>query len=99
MSVIKEKLSHESIVQYKIEERSILSRRLINSGNRIDFLVNIMKNDRLSIPENLENLKNEIFVFTKDDAFTKSKSMGELMQAAFDYMRRNYQNVSLGDLL
>ena len=24
---------------------------------------------------------------------------GELMQAAFDYMRRNYQNVSLGDLL
>ena len=99
MLVIKEKLSHESIVQYKIEERSILSRRLINSGNRIDFLVNIMKNDRLSIPENLENLKNEIFVFTKDDAFTKSKSMGELMQAAFDYMRRNYQNVSLGDLL
>jgi hypothetical protein len=53
----------------------------------------------LSIPENLEKLKNEIFVFTKDDAFTKSKSMGELMQAAFDYMRRNYQNVSLGDLL
>jgi hypothetical protein len=25
--------------------------------------------------------------------------MGELMQAAFDYMRKNYQNVSLGDLL
>ena len=58
-----------------------------------------MKNDRLSIPENLEKLKNEIYVFTKDEAFTKSKSMGELMQAAFDYMRKNYQNVSLGDLL
>ena len=95
MQVVKERLSHESIVQYKIEERSIVSRRLINSGNRIDFLVNIMKNDRLSNMESLENLKNEIFVFTKDDAFTKSKSMGELMQAAFDYLRRNYQNVSL----
>jgi replicative DNA helicase len=99
MSVIKEKLNHESIVQYKIEERSIVSRRLINSGNRIAFLVNIMKNDTLSLPENLEKLKNEIFVFTKDDAFTKSKSMGELMEASFDYMRRNYQNVTLGDLL
>tara|TARA_S200000501_G_scaffold337283_1_gene343274 strand:- start:759 stop:1820 length:1062 start_codon:yes stop_codon:yes gene_type:complete len=99
MSVVKEKLNHESIIQYKIEERSIVSRRLINSGNRIDFLVNIMKNDQLSIPENLEKLKNEIYVFTKDEAFTKSKSMGELMQAAFDYMRKNYQNVSLGDLL
>ena len=99
MNVVKEKLNHESIVQYKIEERSIVSRRLINSGSRIDFLVNIMKNDRLSVPENLEKLKNEIYVFTKDEAFTKSKSMGELMQAAFDYMRKNYQNVSLGDLL
>jgi hypothetical protein len=99
MLLVKDKLNHESIIQYKIEERSIVSRRLINSGNRIEFLVNIMKNDRLSIPENLEKLKNEIFVFTKDKAFTKSKSMGELMQAAFDYMRRNYQNVSLGDLL
>lgn len=99
MMVIKDKLNHESIIQYKIEERSIVSRRLINSGNRIDFLVNIMKKDRLSIPENLEKLKNEIFVFTKDETFTKSKSMGELMQASFDYMRRNYQNVSLGDLL
>lgn len=99
MQVVKERLNHESIVQYKIEERSIVSRRLINSGNRIDFLVNIMKNDRLSNKENLENLKNEIFVFTKDDAFTKSKSMGELMQAAFDYLRRNYQNVSLEESL
>jgi len=99
IQVIKDKLNHESIIQYKIEERSIVSRRLINSGNRIEFLLNIMKNDQLSLPENLEKLKNEIFVFTKDESFKKSKSMGELMQAAFDYMRKNYQNVSLGDLL
>ena len=99
MEVVKEKLNHESIIQYKIEERSIVSRRLINSGNRIQLLVNIMKNDQLTTPENLEKLKNEIFVFTKDESFSKSKSMGELMQAAFDYLRRNYQNVSLGGLL
>lgn len=98
MQVVKERLNHESIMQYKIEERSIVSRRLINSGNRIDFLVNIMKKDRLSSDENLEKLKNEIFVFTQDRAFAKSRSMGELMQAAFDYLRANYQNVSFGGL-
>tara|TARA_X000000950_G_scaffold39392_4_gene42321 strand:- start:15439 stop:16500 length:1062 start_codon:yes stop_codon:yes gene_type:complete len=99
IKVVKDKLNHESIIQYKIEERSILSRRLINSGNRIDFLIAIMKRDILSTPENLEKLKNEIFIFTKDQAFKKSQSMGELMQAAFDYTRKNYENVSLSDLL
>ena len=58
-----------------------------------------MKNDVLSTPENLEQLKNEIFVFTNDPAFKESQSMGELMQAAFDYTRKNYENVSLSDLL
>ncbi len=99
IKVVKEKLNHESIIQYKIEERSILSRRLINSGNRINFLISIMKNDVLSTSENLEQLKNEIFIFTNDTAFRKSQSMGELMQAAFDYTRKNYENVSLSDLL
>jgi len=47
----------------------------------------------------LEQLKNEIFIFTKDSAFKESKSMGELMQAAFDYTRKNYENVSLSDML
>ncbi len=99
VQVVKEKLNHESVIQYKIEERSIFSRRLINSGNRVEFLVSIMKNDVLSTPENLEQLKNEIFIFTKDSAFKESKSMGELMQAAFDYTRKNYENVSLSDML
>tara|TARA_B110000977_G_scaffold80537_1_gene107820 strand:+ start:5740 stop:6801 length:1062 start_codon:yes stop_codon:yes gene_type:complete len=99
MTVIREKLSHESISQYKIEERSTVSRRLINSGNRIEYLIEIMKGDVLSLEENLERLKNEIYIFTKDAAFKESKSMGDLMQAAFDYTRRNYENVSLSDLL
>ena len=58
-----------------------------------------MKGDVLSLEENLERLKNEIYIFTKDAAFKESKSMGDLMKAAFDYTRRNYENVSLSDLL
>lgn len=78
MLLVKEKLNHESIIQYKIEERSIVSRRLINSGNRVEFLVNIMKDEVLSTPENLENLKNEIFIFTQDDSFKKANQWARL---------------------
>jgi len=99
MELVKKKLKHDSIIQYKIEERSTVSRRLIISESRMDSLIKIMKKDRLSSNKNLETLKNEIFLFTNDDAFKKSKSMGELMEATFNYTRNNYEKVSLSELL
>ena len=99
MELVKRKLKHDAIVQYKIEERSTVSRRLIISKNRMDSLIKIMKKDRLSPNKNLETLKNEIFLFTKDDAFKKSKSMGDLMEATFNYTRNNYEKVNLSELL
>ena len=99
MELVKRKLKHDAIVQYKIEERSTVSRRLIISKNRMDSLIKIMKKDRLSSNKNLETLKNEIFLFTMDDAFKKSKSMGDLMEATFNYTRNNYEKVNLSELL
>ena len=99
MELVKKKLKHDSIIQYKIEERSTVSRRLIISESRMDSLIKIMKKDRLSSNENLETLKNEIFLFTNDDAFKKSKSMGDLMEATFNYTRNNYEKVNLSELL
>jgi len=99
MELVKRKLKYDAIVQYKIEERSTVSRRLIISENRMDSLIKIMKKDRLSPNKNLETLKNEIFLFTMDDAFKKSKSMGDLMEATFNYTRNNYEKVNLSELL
>jgi len=99
MELVKKKLKHDSIIQYKIEERSTVSRRLIISENRMDSLIKIMKQDRLSSKENVKSLKNEIFLFTKDIAFKKSKSMGDLMEATFNYTRNNYEKVNLSELL
>jgi len=65
----------------------------------MDSLIKIMKKDHLSSSKNLETLKNEIFLFTKDDAFKKSKSMGDLMEATFNYTRNNYEKVNLSELL
>jgi hypothetical protein len=62
-------------------------------------LINIMKEDTISSADKVENLKNEIFKFTNENSFIKSKSMGELMEQTLEYLKRNYQNVSLIDLI
>ena len=98
MDIVRDKLKTDSIIQYKIEERSTISRRLIISDERMKLLINIMKKDKVSNKENVENLKNEIYKFTNEEKFIKCKSMGELMEQTLDYLKRNYQNVSLFDL-
>ena len=99
MDIVRDKLKTDSIIQYKIEERSTISRRLIISDERMKLLINIMKKDTVSKKENVENLKNEIYKFTNEENFKKCKSMGELMEQTLDYLKRNYQNVSLIDLI
>ena len=99
MDLVRKKLKTDSIVQYKIEERSTISRRLIISDKRMKLLISIMKDDTISKNENVNNLKNEIYKFTNEEEFIKSDSMGELMEKTLDYLKRNYQNVSLIDLI
>ena len=99
MDLVRNKLKSNSITQYKIEERSTISRRLIISDDRMNLLVKIMKQDKISSKQNVDNLKQEIFKFTNEESFIRSKSMGELMEKTLDYLKRNYQNISLIDLI
>ena len=99
MDLVKSKLKSDSITQYKIEERSTISRRLIISDERIKLLIDIMKEDTVSIRENVVNLRKEIFKFTNENSFLKCESMGDLMEKTLIYLKRNYQNVSLIDLI
>jgi hypothetical protein len=99
MDLVRDKLKTDSIIQYKIEERSTISRRLIISDERVKLLIKIMKDDTLSTEENIQNLKKEIYKYTNEGSFINSKSMGELMENSLEYLKRNYQNVSLIDLI
>ena len=99
MDLVRIKLNHDSINQYKIEERSIVARRIISSGNRLEKLLDIMKLDVITVISNLERLQSEIYKFTKDKAFLDSKSMGDLMQAALNFVRFHYQKVDMQDLI
>ncbi|AUC16708.1 hypothetical protein BTO06_16820 [Tenacibaculum sp. SZ-18] len=95
VKLVGDKLLENSIEQYKLEERSIVAKRILSSEDRINELVFCMKNDEISTNENIEKLKMEIFDFTSDISFKKSKGMGEVLESALDFVRRNYEDVSL----
>jgi hypothetical protein len=52
-----------------------------------------MQLELLTLPENLECLRNEIYKFTNDKAFLQSKTMGDIMKASFEYVRKHYEEV------
>lgn len=89
-------LADSSIEQYKIEERSIVARRILSSQTRISMLIDSMKNDTISKPENIALLRNQIFKFSKDIRFKTSQNMGEILENVLDFVRRNYEKVKMG---
>lgn len=98
MDLVRSKLNHNSIMQYKIEERSIVARRIISFESRLMTLVAIMQQSVITRPENLARLRKDIFAFTQDPAFIESQSMGDIMKACFDFVKRHYQKENLYNL-
>ena len=94
VKLVSEKLQENSIEQYKLEERSIVAKRILSSEDRLTELVNCMKNDTISLPENVETLKKQVYGFTRDLSFKKSKNMGEILENALNFLRRNYIDVN-----
>ncbi len=99
VQMVQNKLQRDSVDQYKIEERSIVAKRIISSGDRINRLVNICKSDNISLPENIELLKKQIYDLTLDINFKKCKTMGQLLDLALDFVKRNYQDVSMNQII
>lgn len=83
-----------SIDQYKIEERSIIAKRLKSYHDRIERLIECMENDTISTKENIDLLKSKIYEYTLDVKFKRCKSMGDIIKNALAYVLRNYENVN-----
>ncbi len=95
VQLVKDKIQAESIDQYKIEERSIIARRMISYKVRIGKLLDCMQDDTISIPEHIEKLKEELYNYTNDVKFRRSTSMGEILKNALDFVKRNYQGINM----
>ncbi|WP_179020416.1 hypothetical protein [Winogradskyella forsetii] len=95
VQMVQEKIQAESIYQYKIEERSIVAKRMISYHTRLNALLDCMEADEISIPKHIDMLKEDIYNYTLDVNFRNSKNMGEVLKNALDFVKRNYEDVSL----
>ncbi|MEP3211411.1 MAG: hypothetical protein ABJN95_19650 [Maribacter sp.] len=99
VELVREKLQKNSVDQYKVEERSIVAKRIISSEDRIEELIDICREDRISLDKNVEMLRAEIQAFILDMKFKQCKNMGEILTLGLDFVKRNYENVSMKQII
>ena len=92
VALVSETFQKLSIDQYKIEERSILVKRLKSYHGRIDKLLDCMTSDVISTPKNIDILKSKIYEYTLDEGFLSCKSMGKILKKSLQYLTHNYEN-------
>jgi hypothetical protein len=95
VKLVEDKLQLSSIDQYKEEERAVLAKRILSAENRIKKLLQIIGNDTIAPAEHVEQLKLEWFRVTNDLNFKRAKSMGNVLNATFEFITRNYKNVNV----
>ncbi|MEN9686585.1 MAG: hypothetical protein RLZZ28_2371 [Bacteroidota bacterium] len=81
VNLVMQHLDKQSITQYQVEERTMMTYRLVSERFRMMELLDIMSNDSISKPEKLEQLKKELYeYFDKQPSFLKAKTMGQLVK-------------------
>ncbi|MEN8765413.1 MAG: hypothetical protein ACN4EF_07480 [Wenyingzhuangia sp.] len=93
VQMVHNNLRPESIEQYKQEERSTIAKRILLGKKRIRELLDCMLQDNISSDFKIEQLKKDLFDYTKDKAFKECSCMGELLETAFKFVIRHYQDV------
>jgi hypothetical protein len=83
-------LNKDSIQQYQTEERTLMALRLASNRYRVMELIKVMSTDKISTSEKLEQLKTELGQGFQSKAFTKCRSMGQVLkQNMKETLRKN----------
>ena len=99
VKLVQDRLTESSVNQYKNEERSMIAKRMLGTENRLEKLLDCMINDSLAPRKHVEQLRGELYRYTHDLKFKRSENMGQLLQVALDFVKRNYQNINMKRLL
>lgn len=99
VELVRGKLLRDSVDQYKLEERSIVAKRILSSGVRIEKLRTICKQDVISNKSNIEMLSAQIYELTLDLNFKKCDTMGDVLDLALNFVKRNYEDVSMKQII
>jgi hypothetical protein len=77
-----EVLTPETVKQYQKEERSMIATRLKSSKYRVKELGDAVRNDEISIPENIERLKTELAEHYDHKEFLRCRNMGAIVRTS-----------------
>lgn len=73
-------MSAETVLQYQLEERTLIGARVKDSQKRVNELLDIMTADTISFPDKVEQLKHELAEHHKNSSFLRCQSMGEIVK-------------------
>jgi hypothetical protein len=81
VDVVIKQLDKDSIAQYQAEERTMMTFRLASARYRMNELFDVMCADTISLPEKIEQLKNELIAhFSEPSTYFKAKTMGQVVK-------------------
>jgi hypothetical protein len=70
----------ESVKQYQMEERSLISDRIRTEQDRVNSLFRIFRMDEISTKDKTRQLGNELYQLHGDIVFKQAVTMGEITQ-------------------
>jgi hypothetical protein len=79
-------MNKETVSQYQHEERSLMAKRVKTSGYRLSALLDAMEKDTVSQQEKIIQLRSELALHYKKDAFLKCNSMGNIMKISLELL-------------
>lgn len=83
-------LKIETTRQYQFEERTLIARRLKLAYERLDRLIDCMRNDTISTMEKVNQLKSELNQNSKTRNFDNCKSMGDILKTHLRLMLQGH---------
>lgn len=72
-------MAPRTVIQYQLEERSLIASRIKKSHLQVEELFKAMTNDDISTGQKVEQLKNELAQHHGSDLFHACKNMGEVV--------------------
>lgn len=92
--LVMEYIEKSSIKQYQNEERSLMAKRMLVGKFRINYLIEIMKQEELAPQEKVDQLRREVYAFLKDNKLKECKTMGDIVETVLNFTLRNYEDTA-----
>ncbi len=82
-------MTSESMNQYQIEERSMISSRLKSESQRVYDLMEVMAVDEIAPIEHIHQLRSELAKHYKDNRFLTCETMGQMVWHSLELVRKH----------